>query len=315
MISRIAIGSCSDQKRPQELWPVVLANNPDLWIWLGDNIYADTEDMRAMDSMYQVQKTDPVYQQLIRKARVVGIWDDHDYGLNDGGKEFGPKAASRDLMLKFLDVPQSHPVWKRQGGYQSYTFGSKGKTLKVILLDARYFRDELRRSTEPNKRYETNENGDILGEAQWKWLEKELKNNKALLTLIGSGIQILPNEQIFEKWGHFPKARKRLLDLLAKHSNQNIVLLSGDRHIAELSKTTLPGAAKPLYEFTSSGLTHTWSSIWEESNQYRVEDLVIAKNFGMILIDWESKPLTVTFEARGLENKCYWSHKAAYPPR
>ncbi len=44
-ISRIAFGSCAGQDQPQPIWEAVLAQDPQLWIWAGDNIYGDTEDM------------------------------------------------------------------------------------------------------------------------------------------------------------------------------------------------------------------------------------------------------------------------------
>jgi hypothetical protein len=36
-------------------------------------------------------------------VQVIGTWDDHDYGLNDAGKDFGRKFFTQKLMLDFLD--------------------------------------------------------------------------------------------------------------------------------------------------------------------------------------------------------------------
>lgn len=215
-LQTIALGSCNRQDLPQTIWPVISQNNPDIWIWLGDNIYADTEDMEEMRGMYLQQKYDAAYAAFRNTTPVFGIWDDHDYGVNDGGKEFAQKTASRDLMLDFLDVPADADVRQREGGYQSYTFGPEGKQVKLILLDARYFRDELKENPDKTTRYLQNPTGDILGQVQWEWLRAELAGSTAEVHLIGSGIQMLAEEQIFEKWANFPMARKRLLDLLAE---------------------------------------------------------------------------------------------------
>ena len=77
-LQTIAFGSCNRVDKDQEMWAAISQNHPDLWIWLGDNIYADTDDMQAMKSMYLQQKYNPEYQTFIRQTPVIGIWDDHD---------------------------------------------------------------------------------------------------------------------------------------------------------------------------------------------------------------------------------------------
>ena len=145
----------------------------------------------------------------------------------------------------------------------------------------------------------------MLGETQWQWLEKELTNSDAQVHIIGCGIQILAEEQKYEKWANFPAARTRLLHLLDQTRPAGAFLISGDRHIAELCHYTLPESGQALYELTSSGLTHTWSfgSGADEPNTYRVGDLIIARNFGLLYIDWSGSKPTLRVEVRGLENK------------
>jgi len=212
-------------------------------------------------------------------------------------------------MLDFLDVPKDAAVRKREGAYQSYTFGEQGKKIKVILLDARYFRDNLERSLIKGMRYEKNKEGDILGEAQWKWLENELTNSDAQIHLIASGIQVLPEEHGYEKWANFPKARQRFLDLMEKTNPTKPILLTGDRHIAEISKINLDGLDAPLYEVTASGLTHSWSTRGEEPNQYRVGKLIIEKNFAIMKINWSTPSPEVSIEVRGLGNELFLREK------
>lgn len=300
-LQTIALGSCNRQDLPQTIWPVISQNNPDIWIWLGDNIYADTEDMEEMRGMYLQQKYDAAYAAFRNTTPVFGIWDDHDYGVNDGGKEFAQKAASRDLMLDFLDVPADADVRQREGGYQSYTFGPEGKQVKLILLDARYFRDELMENPDKTTRYLQNPTGDILGQAQWEWLRAELAGSTAEVHLIGSGIQMLAEEQIFEKWANFPMARKRLLDLLAELQPQNTILLSGDRHISELATLSLVDSF-PVYELTASGMTHAYEGGGAEPNAYRIGSLVNQKNFALLRLDWSGETPVITAAVKSLEN-------------
>jgi alkaline phosphatase D len=132
-----------------------------------------------------------------------------------------------------------------------------------------------------------------LGDAQWKWLENELKTSTARVNFIVSGIQFLPTEHVYEKWANFPQDREKLLNLIAKSGVQNPILMSGDRHIAEIMKLVDSRFPKGLYEVTASGLTHTWSGIAEEKNSLRVSELVAKLNYGLASFDWAKDELLI----------------------
>jgi len=304
-IELIAFGSCNKIDLPQRMWTPILQNKPDLWVWLGDILYADTENMNKMAAYYKKQKNKEGYKKLIKNCTVLGIWDDHDYGMNDGGKNYSKKNASKKLLLDFLDVPKNEKVWKRPGVYQSYTFGEPGKRVKIILLDTRYFRDDLKKSLSTKRRYSPNKKGTILGEQQWDWLERELKNSTAQINIIASSIQVLPKEHRFEKWDNFPKERTRLLRLIQSTSPQKAILISGDRHISEISKIKLKKLPYLLYEITSSSLTHARPKPEGEPNQYRVGKLVDKNNFSVLRFDWSQKEVKVKVEIRGRSNNIY----------
>lgn len=296
---RVAFGSCSRHNLENQLWTEVLAEKPTHWIWAGDNVYADTHDMSKMAAMYQQQKSRPAYQQLRNQATIYGTWDDHDYGVNDGGKYFSKKKESKEELLRFLDVPENAEVRKHEGVYQSYTSGKGNKKIKIIILDTRYFRDTLRTSSEKGRRYDINPEGDILGEDQWSWLKGELESSDAGVNIIVSSIQFIANEHGYEKWGNFPKARQRMLDLLAAVKSPFTFFISGDRHIAEVSRMEIPGLTYPLYDITSSGLTHTWSIIGSESNSARVGALIAERNFGLLDITWKKNKPKVNLKIVG----------------
>ncbi|MBD2702447.1 alkaline phosphatase family protein [Spirosoma sp. BT702] len=307
-VTNIAFGSCSKQSLPQPLWDDVVAQKPDLWIWLGDNIYGDSESMDTLRAKYALQKSNPVYQQLRQSAKIIGVWDDHDYGVNDGGKEYPKRRESQQVMLDFLDVPTDNPLRKQEGAYSSHTFGPAGKRVKVILLDARYFRDPLKKEDKKNVPDPT---GDILGETQWKWLESQLTNSDADVHIIGSGIQVLPDQHVYEKWANFPTSRQRLLDIIGKTKPKGAFFISGDRHMAEVSKVSVPGLGYELYDITSSGLTHV-SAPHEEPNHYRVGDMVSKLNYGLITVNWASKPLTATIRINGDDRATYLTQEIKF---
>ncbi len=311
-LSCIAFGSCSKHNLPQPLWSSILENKPQLWIWLGDNVYGDTEDMTLLKQKYDLQKQNPDYQKLTALVPVTGIWDDHDYGVNDGGAEYPKKRESQQLMLDFLEEPANGIRRKREGAYGSLTYGMGKQQVKVILLDGRYFREELKRVDE---KYIPNETGTFLGEAQWQWLEKELTNSQAAIHMIACGVQFIPEEQRFEKWANFPQARKRFFELLVKTKPAGVVLLSGDRHIGELSRYQPSGMPYPVYEVTSSGLTHASTNNTSEANKYQVGALVNQLNFGVMQIDWSKPGPQVSLQIRGRDNVMYVNEKITFENR
>jgi len=310
--SIIAFGSCSHEFDSVQMWDNIVAHNPMVWIWMGDNIYGDTYEMSVMEQKYNTQKNRPSYQRLLQATKVYGIWDDHDYGINDGGNEYPMKDESKKLLLDFLDVPKANDVWSRKGAYQSYMLEDMYMKVKLLLLDTRYFRDTLKPNLNPPPKYLPNSDGTVLGEEQWRWLEQELTNSDADIHLIGSSIQAIPDDHGFEKWGNFPAERQRLFDLIVKTAPARPIILSGDRHIAEFSKIDLDGLKYPLYEFTSSGLTHSWNSMSPEHNRHRIGDLVINKNFGIIEIEHRENKKNIKLQIYGSDNKLLTQTTAAF---
>ncbi|WP_229972808.1 alkaline phosphatase D family protein [Pontibacter harenae] len=297
----MAFGSCNRQNLPQPMWKAISKEQPDLWIWLGDNIYGDSDDMSVLKAKYETQANQEGYRKLTAEVPVIGTWDDHDYGRNDAGKEYPHKRESQQLALDFLKEPANSPRRKQEGIYAAYDYKLKNKTVKVILLDVRYHQDGLQKDSV--KAYIPNTQGDILGEAQWKWLEKQLKESKADAHIIGSGIQFIPDQHPYEKWANFPAARKRLFDLLAKTKPKGAMLVSGDRHIGEFSKMEVEGLGYPVYEITSSGLTHSSTNNTSEYNPYRIGPLVNQKHFGVFTFQEKANTFSVEVELKGEDGK------------
>lgn len=303
--TKIVFGSCSDQKRPQQMWDQMAKEQADYTLILGDIVYADKMPFNEMTAAYNVHKNMESYRSLKASTKIYGVWDDHDFGANDAGKNHVGKDSAQVALFNFLDIPKDDPIRSQKGAYQSYDLKTGAKNVRLILLDTRYFRDTLEADTVTSARYLPNETGDILGQKQWKWLEDQLANSSADIHLIASSIQVLSEEHDFEKWANFPAAKKRLFDLFQSTKASNIVLLSGDRHISEVSKIELPDYPTPIFDLTASGLTHTWSQIWEESNKYRVSDLVVNKNYGVLSIDWEGDNPLINLEFKGHQDSTF----------
>jgi alkaline phosphatase D len=317
-LSRIAFGSCANENRPQPIWEEIHEMEPQLFIFTGDNIYADTADPVKLRKSYEQLAEIPGFAKLRETCPVIGTWDDHDYGKNDAGEEFEGKQAAKDAFMEFFGTPEDSPLRKRGGVFDAKIYGPEGKRVQVILLDTRWFRGPIRKMSkeelkaaraESGKkvgRYLPDEESDssMLGEEQWAWLAEELKK-PAELRLLVSSIQVLALDHGWEKWGNLPKERKRLLDLI-RDTATNVVILSGDRHSSDISllpPETDGGPFYPLYDITSSGLNQTGLS--SEPNRFRVagDEVYNQPNFGWIDIDWSQEDPALKLEIRDLDGK------------
>lgn len=285
-LERIAFGSCCREYLPQPIWNAVSKFQPEVWIWMGDNVYGDSKDPNILRTKYDQQKANPDYAELAKNCQVIGIWDDHDFGNNNGGREYPSKKESQAALLDFLDEPKDSARRAQQGVYWAYENGDGNQSVQVILLDVRYFKEGKGGPT-----------AELLGDAQWRWLESQIENSQAPLRFIVSGIQALHEDHKYEKWSNFPAERKRLLELIAKQASGQTVILSGDRHISEFAKLQLPGSDKYVYEFTSSSLTHSWATFPGEPNRHRIGNVYSKNSFGTAEIDWDSRKLQLAIRS------------------
>ncbi|WP_405604771.1 alkaline phosphatase D family protein [Polaribacter sp. Asnod1-A03] len=309
----IAFGSCNKQDTENLLWKEIKKNNPDLWIWGGDNIYSDTDDMAILKNDYETLRNQKGYYDLIKDIPVMATWDDHDYGVNDGGIDFYKKKEAQQVFLDFFNVDKNSLRRKQEGVYQSKIFTTKKGSIKVIVLDTRYFRTALTDDTETSKRYKPNTygKGSVLGEAQWKWLTEELNNSKADFNIIMSSIQILSAEHGFETWGNFPHEVDKLKKTIVDSKAKGVLLLSGDRHISEFSKTEDSNISYPIIDFTSSGLTHSYTDYSGEPNKYRTKEVISKISFGLLKFNFDDKEITM--QMRGVNNNLQQELRQIYP--
>lgn len=308
----IAFGSCNNQVLPNTLWNEIAKNNPSVWIWGGDIIYTDTEDMKFMEQNYLKQKNDTNYTNFIKKVDVLATWDDHDYGLNDGGVEYTKKVESQQLFLDFFNIDKNDARRNQEGVYFSKDYTFNDKSIKIIILDTRYFRTTLTPDNETKKRYKPNKynEGTMLGEKQWEWLNNQLTNSTANFNIITSSIQFLSGEHGFECWATMPHEIDKLETIIKNSQAKNTIILSGDRHISEFSKKDIDGLSYPLIDFTSSGLTHSYTSYTSEPNKYRIGNVVSKKSFG--ILKFNLKTNNVLMEIRGENNILYESYTQNY---
>ena len=141
----IAFGSCNDQDRSQNFWNKIENFSPHLFIFMGDNVYSKKKDasLEGVALAYESLKVNEYYRGFIKNIKHISIWDDHDYGLNDGGKDYIFKNQSKKLFLDFFNIPSSDERNYRDGLYKDYNLIYENKIVQIVLLDTRLFKSDF----------------------------------------------------------------------------------------------------------------------------------------------------------------------------
>lgn len=293
--SRIAFGSCAKETKKQPILRTIIDHKPDLFVYLGDNIYGDTKDIKILAKKYSTLGNKPEFQSLAEAVPLLSVWDDHDYGWNDAGKEYALKAESKELFMEFWQVPVASQRRQHEGIYGAHSFSDGKHKLQIILLDTRTFRDLLKRNSKADletkgkeaarwmNEYQPDSSPEktLLGEEQWKWLETVLAE-PADLRIVCSSIQFGHEYNGWESWNNLPREQTRMIDLIKSTKANGVVFISGDVHWGEINRRDV--GTYPLFDITASGLTEQWYNV--EPSKFRVGEAVRENHFGMIQIDW-----------------------------
>jgi alkaline phosphatase D len=306
-IERIALTSCSNPARGLEMFDQVRAKKPQMLLMLGDNVYGSASpadpELPDLRTAYTKMAASPQFQGLVSTVPTQAIWDDHDFGKNDGGGDFAHKALSQRMFNSFWNVPKNDVMRRRAGNYRAFTIGPRGQRIQVILLDTRSFRDPLIptdvRGAPGKERYLPHPaaaSADILGAPQWAFLEAEL-TKPADLRIIASSIQVIADGHGYECWALFPGPRARLYNLIAQSGAKGVVFVSGDRHYGSVNRV-IEGGPYPLTDFTASAVNMpsgmmTGNAAVNEASPTRIGAGYGPVNFGMLRIDWTGRRLAM----------------------
>jgi len=293
----VAFGSCAHQDKPQPILKTAAAHGPDLFIFLGDNIYGDTHDMNVLRAKYNKWMSKTEYRELKASTRIMATWDDHDYGQNDAGRHYPEKEKSKELFLDYFGEPEDSDRRNHDGIYHSEIIEWDGKSIQVILLDTRTFRDKLlpyngTRDQDDRFKYRmdyspyTTPDSTLLGEEQWEWLEQQLRK-KADARIIASSTQFAISHNGYEAWANFPHEQKRMLKLIGATEANGVLFISGDVHYGEVSRIDENGYTYPIYDVTASGITQKWR--FATPNDNRVKGPVMQNHFGLLEFDLNAR--------------------------
>ena len=313
-LTRLAVGSCNHQHRSQDIWARIAAAGPQAFLAIGDNVYGDhgyrgEADLASFVEAYRLQASHPEFRAFRAAVPVLATWDDHDFGPNDSGGSFFGREWSERLFETFWGSPAG--VRGRPGVYQSVTIGPEGQRAQIIMLDTRFFRGELtelpyseERRALGNYAPDTATGAEMLGKAQWRWLEGALAE-PAELRIVVSSIQVLTDAHDFESWENLPRERERLMRSLAAREDSGLVLLSGDRHSGAIYAEEPAALGERVHELTASSLNLAFVSddaSEREPDAKRLTGMVTQENFGLVDIDWNARTLVLRLmDDRGAE--------------
>ena len=287
-ILTLGFGSCLHQDRSMAILKTIEKKELDLFMFIGDNVYGDQED-GELDKLIRTYKQQ--YNNLenfLKNVSTEFIWDDHDFGINDGGSNYRYKDRAKELFLETWKIPSNDPRRLRDGLYFDKMIKKNGLKVHLIFLDNRSFKSEWKLTDEFNKegkeRYvkDFDPEKTLLGKKQWQWLKDKL-NEDSDIKIILSSLQILSLGHGWESWDKLPLERERLFNLIDESNVSNLFILSGDRHRGGFYhfKTN---DNNDIHEFTSSSLNLPIPFNTEEKGPLRIGSTYRKANFGVVRI-------------------------------
>ena len=223
---RVAFGSCCRiQTDPeQRIWNAVRSLEPDLFLWLGDNVYADTDSVGSLVDLYSHGRAVERLEPLLRTTPQIATWDDHDFAFNDSDRHNPLKAEALRVFKAFWANP-SYGEPDNPGVYFRQSYGG----VDFFVLDGRTYRDSTRLPDTPSKT--------MLGVRQKAWLKRELKASTAPFKVLacGSGWSSAENESGGDSWAVYRSERDEIFDFIRDEGIEGIVCISGDTHMGELN--------------------------------------------------------------------------------
>ena len=287
-ILTLGFGSCLHQDRSMAILKTIEKKELDLFMFIGDNVYGDQKD-GELDKLIRTYKQQ--YNNLenfLKNVSTEFIWDDHDFGLNDGGSDYRYKDRAKELFLETWKIPSQDPRRLRDGLYFDKMIEKNGLKVHLIFLDNRTFKSEWKLTDEFNKegkeRYVEDFDPDktLLGKKQWQWLKDKL-NEDSNIKIILSSLQILSLGHGWESWDKLPLERERLFNLIDESNLSNLFIFSGDRHRGGFYSFKTDDN-NDIYEFTSSSLNLPIPFNTEEKGPLRIGSTYRKANFGVVRI-------------------------------
>lgn len=239
-----AFGSCA-RFDEQPVFRRITDLQPDLFLFVGDNHYADTDDLGALRWFYRWSRERPDRAALVKGVPTLAIWDDHDFtGDNTTGSEPGKATALRVFREYWANGASG------TSDLEGIFFTHRHGDVEFFLVDDRYYRGF---------------SGTLLGPGQTDWLYAALEASTATFKFVVSGSQFNPHGSS-DSWAAWSEASQALFDRIRDSKIEGVVLLSGDVHFSEFRIIDRSGdGGYDLPELTSSPLAADNLPCWTDA--------------------------------------------------
>jgi alkaline phosphatase D len=311
---QFAVVSCSDDSfvvEQKQSWISLWAKKPDFILMIGDNVYTDWSKNKKTgpttpESLWARYSETRAALELYRQKNLIpvfALWDDHDFGVNDGDRRYAFKNQANKIFHSFFPQGAEAAGFKRGPGVSSsLTFGGQA----FLLLDDRSFRSPDQRSPICLKKPESvfcKEKKESLpdldakidaethfGKELERWSFNEVRRLHRPTWLI-SGDQWFGAYSPFESYeGNHPTSFKKYIREMSK-SAYRAAFISGDRHSSEITRISKSVMGYETYEVVSSPIhAKVFPSNWDEfPNPNQISGTANAMNFTMIKSNFDKK--------------------------
>lgn len=298
---RIAFGSCCrvQYDAEQPIWNAVRQLEPDMFFWLGDNIYADSDQPAVLADLYGRGRVVERLIPLLRSTPQLAIWDDHDFGYNDSDGTSPYKEAALKVFRNFWANP-SYGEAQNPGVYFKQSYGG----VDFFFLDGRYHRDPIVKADTTQKT--------MLGAAQKRWLKRELAASKSPFKVLvsGGGWSTAENEKGGDSWGVFLTERNEIFDFIRDNKIGGVFCISGDSHMGELNCIPRSQAGGyDIYDFCSSPLAQMPANKnLRQGPEVRIRDTwTRSVNVGLMQFDMTGETPTLTYTLHDVQGEPVWA--------
>lgn len=296
-------GYCRHVEDGYPIFRAMARRAPDLFLFVGDTIYADQrcggarhvpppatsrDPLDELRAKHRYNRADPALQSFFRTTSVYAIWDDHEVRNNFGPDDPLMPDGRRAFQEYF---PVGGPPEEPGRLYRAVRWG---RHVEIFILDTRQYRSL---NSAPDGRDKT-----MLGEAQRRWLLESMAASDATWKLVVTSVPLgmFTGGRFADSWSSanvlgysrgpgtgFAHERDRILGELRARGVWNVVFLSGDVHHAELLRHH-PARGQVVHEFIAGPLSarQGYPRFLDRSlSSHSLASLGFALNFGELEAD------------------------------